>query len=108
MPLAIELAAARVRTMNVVEIADRLDQRLRLPRNVPGPAEARHRTLEATLDWSFDFCTPVERALLCQLSVFSGTFDLDAAHAVCGSGDDDLETLEVLDALVDRSLVTTV
>lgn len=108
MPLAIELAAARTRSMSITEIADRLDQRLRLLRSTPGATEARHETLGATLDWSFDLCTAAERTLLCGLSVFSGSFDLGAAHAVCGSSDDDLATLEVLDALVDRSLVTIV
>jgi hypothetical protein len=114
MPLAIELAASRMRSMTVEELAARLDQRFRLlTTGRDDENEPRHATLRAVVAWSYDLLEAVEQRLLCRLSVFPGSFDLEAVHAVCviGTGDpdldedDDLRTLAVLEALVDRSLL---
>ena len=105
MPLAIEIAAVRVKALTVQQIAGRLDDRLRLltggSRTLP-----RHRTLRAAMDWSYDLLTERERTLLARLSVFRGSWTLDAAEAVCAGND--LEAADVLDgltSLVDKSLV---
>ena len=116
MPLAIELAAARLRSMTVAELHDRLDQRFRLLRLDRGTHESRHATLSAVVEWSYDLLGPRERSLLCDLGVFAGGFDLAGAHAIRGadseladSGDtlvpDELDTLDLLDTLVGQSLV---
>ena len=93
MPLAIELAAARLRSMSLAELADRLDQRFRLLTGGSRTALERQQTLRATVDWSYSLLTGAEQVLLGRLSVFAGGFDLDAAEAVCGSGR--LDALEV-------------
>ena len=82
LPLAIELAAARTRSMSVSEVLARLDRRFRLLTGGAADLPQRHRALRATLDWSWDLMTPDEREALCQLSVFEGGFTLDAAEAV--------------------------
>jgi predicted ATPase len=105
-PLAIELAAARVRVLPAEQIAARLDDAFRLLSSGSRTALPRHRTLRATMDWSFGLLTPREQALLRRLSVFAGSFTLDAAEAVCAGGM--LEVEDILDgvaALVDKSLV---
>jgi predicted ATPase/class 3 adenylate cyclase len=105
-PLAIELAAARTRMMSPQEIAARLDERFRLLTGGSRTAVARHQTLQAAVDWSYELLSDVERAILDRLGVFAGGFTLDAAEAVVG--DDDLDPLDVLDGitqLVDKSLV---
>jgi predicted ATPase/DNA-binding SARP family transcriptional activator len=83
-PLAIELAAARVRVLSPAQIAGRLDDALRLLTAGSRTARPRHRTLRATLDWSFALLEPREQALLRRLAVFAGGFTLEAAEAVCG------------------------
>jgi predicted ATPase/class 3 adenylate cyclase/DNA-binding CsgD family transcriptional regulator len=106
MPLAIELAAARLRTMSVVSLHDRLDQRFRLLTGGSRTALPRQQTLRATVEWSYSLLNGAEQVLLRWLSVFADSFDLDAAEAVCGFGD--LEALEVaglLGSLADQSLV---
>ena len=106
MPLAIELAAARLRSMSLGELHDRLDQRFRLLTGGSRTALERQQTLRATVAWSYLLLTGAERALLGRLSVFAGSFDLDAAEAVCGSGDlDVLDVADLLGSLVDKSLV---
>lgn len=99
-PLAIELAAARVKVLSVAEIASRLDDAFRLlssgSRTLP-----RHRTIRETIDWSYRLLSPDEQVLLRRLAVFGASFSLDAAEAVCG----DLDVLTHLSALVDKSLV---
>ncbi len=100
-PLAIELAAARVRTMSVVEIADRLRDRFRLLVGRDPTAPDRHHTLRAAIDWSYEALSPAEQALFRMISVFAGGFTLDAAEAV-GDGPDVLDDLATL---VDKSLV---
>jgi predicted ATPase/DNA-binding SARP family transcriptional activator len=105
LPLAIELAAARVRALPPAELAARLDDRFRLlggGRTV----EARQRTLRATIDWSWELLAEPEQRLLRRLSVFAGGWTLPAAEAVCGGdGLDPAEVLEGLVGLVDRSMV---
>ena len=106
LPLAIELAAARLRSLSLRGLADRLDQRFRLLTGGSRTAPARQQTLEATVDWSYSLLHGAEQLLLGRLSVFAETFDLDAAEAVCGFGD--IEAFDVtglLGSLVDKSLV---
>ncbi len=106
MPLAIELAAARLRSMSLAELHDRLDQRFRLLTGGSRTALERQQTLAATVGWSYALLTGAERLLLGRLSVFAGSFGLDAAESVCGSGRlDVLEVAGLLGSLVDKSLV---
>ena len=102
-PLALELAAARLRALTVSQLEARLDSRFRL---LVGTAAhvPRHRTLQATLDWSYDLLTVEERDAAFRLSVFAGGFDLEAASRVIDAPE--LETLDTLARLVDRSLLT--
>jgi predicted ATPase len=105
-PLAIELAAARVRMMTPGEIASRLDERFRLLTGGARTAVERHQTLQQAVDWSYDLLAPRERELLNRLGVFAGGFTLDAAESVASG--DGIETIDVLDGLgqlVDKSLV---
>ena len=106
MPLAIELAAARLRTMSLASLHDRLDQRFRLLTGGSRTALERQQTLRATVDWSYALLNGAERSLLARLSVFAESFDLGAAEAVCGFGG--MEVLDVtglLGSLTDKSLV---
>ena len=106
MPLAIELAAARLRSMSLGELGDRLDQRFRLLTGGSRTALARQQTLRATVAWSYSLLTGAEQLLLGRLSVFAGSFDLAAAETVCGSGSlDVLDIAALLGSLVDKSLV---
>jgi predicted ATPase len=102
-PLAIELAAARMAAMTAGEVRDRLDQRLRL---LVGSRRAleRHHTLRHAVAWSYDILDDTEKTVLDRCSVFAGGFDLQSACAVMGS-DDDFTTLDLLDALVRKSLL---
>jgi predicted ATPase len=102
LPLAIELAAARVRVLSVDEIEKRLDDRFRLL-SERHSAVARHRTLRAAIDWSYDLLTAEQRCSLDQLSVFRGDFPIDAAAVVLDV--DVIEAIETITDLVDRSLV---
>ena len=109
-PLAIELAAARVKVLSAGQIAARLDDRFALLTDGGRTALARQRTLEAAVDWSYELISQGERKLLRQLSVFAGGFTLEAAEAVCSGfpADNELGQGEVLDGLsrlVDKSLV---
>jgi predicted ATPase len=105
-PLAIELAASRMAAMTAGEVRDRLDDRLRL---LVGSRRAleRHHTLRHAVAWSYDLLGDTERALLERCSVFAGGFDLHSACAVAGFPDapDDFATLDLLDALVRKSLL---
>ena len=106
LPLAIELAAARMRVMSSLEIARRLDK-LRLLSGGTRDAMPRQQSLAATIDWSYRLLTTSEQQLFMRLSVFAGGFDLEAAHGVCGAEDDtDDDTLELLTGLLDKSMVT--
>ncbi len=105
-PLAIELAAARVKTMTVEEISHRLDQRFRLLTGGSRVAIGRQQTLRSLIDWSYDLLSPREKALFCRLSVFSGGWSMSAAEAVCaGDPITDLEVMDTVSALVDKNLV---
>jgi predicted ATPase len=102
-PLAIELAASRMQSMTTAELRDRLDDRFRLLVGSRRGLE-RHQTLRHAVQWSYDLLDHAERALLQRCSVFAGGFGLAAACAVADS-DDDLTTLDLLDALVRKSLL---
>jgi non-specific serine/threonine protein kinase len=104
-PLAIELAAARVRVLSPAEIVDGLDDHLRLLRGGHRP-DPRHQTIRASLDWSHGLLTDSERQLFARLSVFAGGFDLQAAAAVCaGGGIVSDRVLDEVEGLVDKSLL---
>jgi predicted ATPase/DNA-binding SARP family transcriptional activator len=105
-PLALELAATRVRALGVQSLVARLDDRLRLLAAGHRGAPSRHRTLAATIDWSWDLLSEPQRAVLRRLAVHAGGCSLEAAEAVCaGDGLSAEEVLELLAGLVDRSLV---
>jgi len=105
-PLAIELAAARVRALSVDEIAARLNDRFRLLTSGDRTALPRQKTLRASIDWSYDLLTDHERALLRRLSVFAGGWTLEAAEAVGGEGGvEKADVLDQLTNLVEKSLV---
>ena len=101
LPLAIELAAARVRVLTPQQILSKLCDRFTILTGGSRGAVPRHRTLRAAIDWSFALLSPEEQALLARLSVFAGTFPLEAAETVCGAD------LDLLGGLVDKSLLTT-
>jgi predicted ATPase/class 3 adenylate cyclase len=106
MPLAIELAAARLRSLSVADLHSLLDQRFRLLTGGSRSALERQQTLWATVDWSYSLLNAPEKSVLGRLSVFSDGFDLEAARAVCGFGDIEIfEVTDVLGSLVDKSLV---
>jgi non-specific serine/threonine protein kinase len=106
-PLAIELAAARLKVPSLEQINERLNDRFHLLTGGSRTALARQRTLEATVDWSYNLLTRPERRLLCRLSVFSGGWTLDAAEEVCSGGSiKKRQMLDPLSRLVDKSLVS--
>jgi predicted ATPase/DNA-binding SARP family transcriptional activator len=117
MPLAIELAAATLRTMSVDQLARRLDDRFRLLTGGSRTALPRHRTLRAVVDWSWDLLTGAERMVLRRLSVFAGGANLEAAERVCAASEFGQsapgqepapeQVLEVLTALAEKSLLVT-
>jgi predicted ATPase/DNA-binding SARP family transcriptional activator len=105
-PLAIELAAARIRVLSAEQIASRLDDAFRLLTSGSRTALPRHRTLRGTMDWSYGLLDAREQALLRRLSVFAGSFSLEAAEVVCVGNL--LEAEDILDGmagLVDKSLI---
>ena len=102
-PLAIELAASRMASMTAIEVGDRLDQRFRLLVGSRRGLE-RHHTLRHAVAWSYDLLDDAGKAVLARCSVFAGGFDLESACAVADSGDD-FATLDLLDALVRKSLI---
>ena len=108
-PLAIELAAARIRSLTPTELLARLDDRFRLLRGGGRGGLERHRTLRATVAWSYQLLSSDEQLLFDRLSVFAGTFDLAAAEAICaGDGLDDTDIVDLLGELVDKSMVIAV
>ncbi|MGH2372157.1 MAG: ATP-binding protein [bacterium] len=105
-PLAIELAAARVKVLPVNQIAERLDDLFRLLTGGGRTALPHHQTLEAAMDWSYELLSEPERMLLGRLSVFAGGWTLEAAEAVCaGDGVPSSTILDLMAQLVDKSLV---
>lgn len=104
-PLALELAAARLSSISLAELSERLDQRFRLLTGGARSAMARQQTLQALVDWSYELLNPFERQVLQRLSVFAGSFDLRAAEVVCaGDGIDEIDVLNLLHSLVEKSL----
>ncbi len=105
-PLAIELAAARIKVLSADQIAGRLDGSFRLLTGGSRTGLPRQQTLRATMDWSYDLLSEQERAVLRRLSVFAGGWTLEAAEAVCaGEGVEAQDVLDLLTQLVDKSLV---
>ena len=104
-PLALELAAARLGSLSAAEISARLDQRFGLLTGGSRTALPRHQTLRALIDWSYDLLIPAEQRVLARLSVFAGSWTLAGAEAVAGGGAGDWQVLDHLAALVDKSLV---
>ena len=105
-PLAIELAAARTRVLSPMQIIEGLDDRFRLLAGGSRTAMARQQTLLASVEWSYKLLSAEEKALLCRLAVFAGTFSLDAAEEVCGADPGPQQiVLDALIGLVDKSLV---
>lgn len=105
-PLAIEMAALRVRALTPAQLLERLDDRFRVLTDGGRTALPQHQTLIATMDWSFDLCSPREQLLWARASVFAGSFDLPAAEAVCS--DDSLTAdymFDAVDGLVDKSVL---
>jgi predicted ATPase len=106
LPLALELAASRVRALTPVELVANLEERFRMLVGGRRSRMERHQTMRGTLDWSYDLCSNVERAVFDRLSVFPAGFDSSAARAVAGGdGVDELDTVDVVSQLVDRSLL---
>ncbi|MCA1842270.1 MAG: AAA family ATPase, partial [Actinobacteria bacterium] len=107
-PLAMELAAARIGLLSPEQLADRLDDCFRLLSAGPRTAVARHQTLRATMDWSYGLLQPAEQLLLQRLSVFAGGFDLESVEGVAGDGSVIAlgDVLDLLGRLVDKSLVS--
>lgn len=111
-PLAIELAAGKIRVLSVEQIAQRLDDRFRLLTGGSRTALERHQTLRATVDWSYNLLPPEEQVLFRRLSVFVGGWTLEAAESVCGVDlvSDEVrsdDVLNLLEQLINKSLVIT-
>ena len=105
-PLALELAAARLSSMSLQQISDRLGQRFRLLTGGSRNAMPRQQTLQATVEWSFGLLTEPERDVLQRLSVCAGGFELDAAEAICAADSKDaFDVLDLVSSLVSKSLV---
>jgi predicted ATPase/class 3 adenylate cyclase len=105
-PLAIELAAARVHVLSIPHLAQRLNERFKILTGGTRSALPRQKTLTATIDWSYDLLTPPEQLLFVRLGVFAGGFGLDAATKVCsGDGVDEIQIFDLLTSLTDKSLV---
>ncbi len=99
LPLAVELAAARIKVLRPQQILDRLGQSLDLLTGGTRDAPERQQALRATIEWSYELLDDIERRLFAGLAVFAGSFDFEAAEAICGAG------LDLLAALVDKSLL---
>jgi non-specific serine/threonine protein kinase len=105
-PLAIELAAVRLRVLSAQQILERLDDRYRLLTGGSRTGLERHQTLRAAIEWSYDLCSPQEQILWGRLSVFSGGFDLEAAEQICA--DEDIaqeDVFELVTGLLDKSIL---
>jgi predicted ATPase/DNA-binding SARP family transcriptional activator len=109
LPLAVELAAARTRSLSLSDIVERIDDRFRLLTTGTRTAEPRQQTLRSVVDWSYDLLFTDEQRVFRRLSVFAGGFDLHAAEVVCAGDDVAAEdVVDILGHLVDKSLVTVV
>ncbi|MFB7264492.1 BTAD domain-containing putative transcriptional regulator [Streptomyces nojiriensis] len=108
MPLAVELAAARLRTMSAEQLAARLDDRFRLLTGGARTAPRQHRTLRAVVDWSWELLTEAERVLLRRLAAFPGGATVETAEGVCAGGPvDAYDVLDLITSLADKSLLVT-
>ncbi|MGW4340862.1 protein kinase domain-containing protein [Rhodococcus koreensis] len=105
LPLPIELAAARLRAMSPAQILQRLTDRYALLTVGSRGAPTRQQTLRLCIDWSYELCTPREQQLWARLSVFAGSFELDAAEEICGADVSPDEVLDVVASLVDKSIL---
>ncbi|MEO6651761.1 MAG: BTAD domain-containing putative transcriptional regulator [Ilumatobacteraceae bacterium] len=108
LPLGVELATARLRTMGVGTLSVRLSQRAEMAGQAQRGADGRHRTLHHLVEWSYDMLTDAERSVFEQLSVFAGGFDLTAAEAVCSLDDPGESVLSHVSGLVDKSMVVLI
>jgi predicted ATPase/DNA-binding NarL/FixJ family response regulator len=113
-PLALELAAARLRVLSPQQLLERLVEHSRVLRSDSAVAPPRHRSLDSLIDWSYGLCSPEERALWSRLAVFPGSFDVEAAEQVCGEdgaeGDGGVpreQVLDLLSGLVEKSVLLT-
>jgi predicted ATPase/DNA-binding CsgD family transcriptional regulator len=106
-PLAIELAAVRLRALPLAELVGRLDQRLALLTGGHGRG-GRHKTLRDAIGWSYELCTPAERAMWARLSVFGGPFTMSAAEEVCADGPGDDQVMSTVIRLVDKSVLVRI
>lgn len=105
-PLAIELAAARVKVLSIPNLAQRLNERFKILTGGSRSALPRQKTLSALIDWSYDLLTPPEQMLFMRAAIFAGGFSLDAATEVCsGEGLDEIDILDLLSSLTDKSLI---
>jgi serine/threonine-protein kinase PknK len=104
LPLAIELAAAKLRAMSPEQILERLDNRYALLTRGSRGAPRRQQTLAWSVGWSYDLCTPAEQQLWAWLSVFAGSFELEAAEDICGDGHPE-DLIDLLTSLVDKSIL---
>jgi predicted ATPase/DNA-binding CsgD family transcriptional regulator len=103
-PLALELAAARMKALSVEQLAERLNHRFQILNRGSRTASSRHQTLRATVDWSYSLLTEAERAMFRRLAVFKGGWPLEAAEVVA-SGDERNEPLDLMERLIDKSLL---
>ncbi len=107
-PLAIELAAARIKVLSPQQLAQRLDERFRVLTDGDRSALPRHQTMRALIDWSYDLLSAQERELFRKLSIFADGFTIEGASAVCGDETcDEIAVLDLVSSLVDKSLVQT-
>jgi len=104
-PLAIELAAPRIKVLSLLQLSRRLDERLRLLSGGSRTAQPRHQTLRALIGWSYDLLSEAEQSLLRRCAIFRGGWTLESAEAVCAGERADWNELDLLTALVDKSLV---
>jgi len=105
-PLAIELAAARVKLLSIPNLAQRLNERFKILTGGGRDVLPRQQTLRALIDWSYDLLAPQEQMLFSRVGIFAGGFSLNAATAVCSGEDlDDIDILDLLSSLIDKSLV---
>ncbi|MDV7355186.1 protein kinase [Rhodococcus oxybenzonivorans] len=105
LPLSIELAAVRLRAMSVQQVLDRLTDRLQLLKLGSRAAPSRQQTLRMSIDWSYELCSPDEQQLWARLTIFAGSFELDAADDICAGAIASADLLDLLAALVDKSIV---
>lgn len=108
LPLALELAAARLRTMGVDTLSDRLHQRIEMLGQIQRGADGRQRTIHDLVKWSYDLLPPEEQRVFEQLAVFAGGFDLAAAESVCATDADPASVVSHIASLVDKSMIALV